>query len=174
MGTSKALLPYRDSTFVGCLIRAFATCDETIVVLGHESDRIRAGIAEPASFVVNPNPERGQLSSLQCGLRAVAHFDAVLFTPVDYPAIQAETVVQLLQHAGEFAMPRYRDRRGHPVLIGRELLAELLACQTNARDVIRAHHPRYIDVDDAGILEDIDDPAAYARLQAATFQARVC
>ena len=42
---------------------------------------------------------------------------------------------------------------------------QLLVCDTSARDVIRAHDPVYVDVDDPGILEDIDDPASYARLQ---------
>jgi hypothetical protein len=41
---------------------------------------------------------------------------------------------------------------------------ELLACTTMARDVIRAHEPLYIDVADPGILEDVDDRAAYLRL----------
>ena len=42
---------------------------------------------------------------------------------------------------------------------------KLLLCETSARDVIRAHDPVYVDVDDPGILEDVDDPASYARLQ---------
>lgn len=167
MGSPKALLRYRGETFVDCLIRAFASCDQTIVVLGHDSHRVREGIARPATFVVNPHPEDGQLTSLQCGLRAAADAGAVFFTPVDYPAIQASTIESLAPFAGSFAMPRYQGRRGHPVLIGRDLIEELLACHTSARDVIRSHTPLYADVDDAGILEDVDDPAAYRRLQEA-------
>lgn len=164
MGSPKALLPYRGETFADCLIQAFAACDDTIVVLGHDAERIRQGIARPATFVLNPHPENGQLSSLKCGLRAVEDAEIILFTPVDYPAIQASTVERLLQLPDAFAMPRHWGRRGHPIRIGKELRAQLLACSTTARDVIRAHDPAYIDVDDPGILEDIDDPVAYARL----------
>lgn len=164
MGSPKALLPYRGETFVDRLIGVFSPCDEVVVVLGHNADTIRDGMKRRATIVVNPDPERGQLSSLQCGLRAVAQAEAVFFTPVDYPAIEPSTVRAMMPLAGAFAMPRYQGRRGHPVLIGRELLAELLACETAARDVIRAHEPQYVEVGDPGILEDVDDPAAYSRL----------
>ncbi len=168
MGSPKALLTYRGQTFLDRQIELFRPCDRIVVVLGHSAERIRAGVVRPATFVVNPNPELGQLSSLQCGLHAAFDVDVVLFTPVDYPAIHPDTVTRLLAVDAPFAMPRYQGRRGHPVMVGREMVDELLACQTNARDVIRAHEPFYLDVDDAGILEDIDDPAAYARLQEAS------
>jgi molybdenum cofactor cytidylyltransferase len=168
MGSPKALLMYRGQTFLDRQIELFRPCDRIVVVLGHDADRIRSGATQSATFVVNPNPELGQLSSLQCGLRAVADHEAVLFTPVDYPAIDPGTVSSLLALNEPFAMPRYNGRRGHPVLVGRSMVAELLACRTSARDVIRAHQPFYLDVDDAGILEDVDDPAAYARLQEAS------
>ena len=114
MGSPKALLPLNGTTFADGLIDAFAPCDDVIVVLGHDAQRIRAGISRPARFVVNPNPELGQLSSLQCGLRAVTGADAVFFTPVDYPAISRRTVELLLARSGTFAMPRFEGRRGHP------------------------------------------------------------
>jgi molybdenum cofactor cytidylyltransferase len=166
MGSPKALLTYRGETFLDRLIGIFnGLCDRTIVVLGYSHERIRAGIARDATFVVNPHPEHGQLSSLQYGLRAVGDAEAVFFTPVDYPAFESSTVRALLPHAGTFTMPRYAGTRGHPVLITRAMVDELLACRTMARDVTRAHDPFYVDVDDPGILEDVDDPAAYARLE---------
>lgn len=168
MGSPKALLTHRGRTFVDGLIKTFSICDQTIVVLGHDWERIQAGISNPATFVVNPHPERGQLTSLQCGLQAVPDADAIFFTPVDYPVIRQSTVALLMSYAGSFAMPRYEGRRGHPALINRDLRQKLLACRTNARDVTRAHNPVYVDVDDPGILQDVDDPAAYARLQQAT------
>jgi molybdenum cofactor cytidylyltransferase len=170
MGSPKALLTYRGETFLDRLIGIFSNlCDQTIVVLGHNHESIRPRLQRlsEAEVVINPDPERGQLSSLQCGLRAASGADAIFFTPVDYPAFEAATVRALLPYAGEFVMPRYNGTRGHPVLIDRNLADKLLACETMARDVIRAHTPQYVEVDDPGILEDIDDPAAYARLEEA-------
>ena len=60
---------------------------------------IRAGVRSPvqAVFVVNPDYQRGQFSSLQCGLRAVpADAEGVVFTPVDHPNVEAATVAELI------------------------------------------------------------------------------
>src|SRR4029079_18049295 len=69
MGTPKALLDYRGETFVGRLVRVLqTTCNPVIVVLGYHADALRAGIPAGAQVVVNPDPSRGQLSSLQTAL----------------------------------------------------------------------------------------------------------
>jgi CTP:molybdopterin cytidylyltransferase MocA len=64
--------------------------------------------------------------------------------------------------------PRYGDKRGHPVFATRRIAEELLALPLTAKasDVVHGHVNRtqYVDVDDSGILVDVDDPAAYRRL----------
>ena len=174
MGFPKALLHFRGETFADTLVRLFAaTCDEVIVVLGYDADRIRAGIRREARFVVNPEPQLGQLSSLQTGLRAVSPDSvAVLFTPVDYPAIAPATVETLIQAYApgvDAAVPRCRGRHGHPVLIAPSVAADILNLEPSrsARDVMHAIAAStcYLDVDDPGILRDVDDPAAYEALR---------
>ncbi|HVX65036.1 MAG TPA: nucleotidyltransferase family protein [Bryobacteraceae bacterium] len=177
MGTPKALLeaPGSSETFLDRLIRVFrAQCAPVIVVLGHEADRIRAGAAraDEAVFVVNERYREGQLSSLQCGVRAVPpEAEGFLFTPVDIPMVAPGTVAALAGALARedgralVALPRCAGRHGHPVCcrraIGEELLT--LAPGAQARDVIHRHAAQtcYVDVDDPGILRDIDDPAAY-------------
>lgn len=174
MGSPKALLELDGETFLDRLIRRFSLhCSPVIVVLGHEPEVIRAGVraAGKAVFVLNPDYQRGQFSSLQCGLRAVpAKADGVVFTPVDHPNVEPETVARLIEAAAPVAIPQYLGRHGHPVLIERALVAEFLAmpADAEARTVIHRHarETRYIDVADAGILDDIDDPEAYHRLLA--------
>lgn len=176
MGSPKALLPIGGDTFAGRLIRIFdGLCSQVIVVLGHDADRIRTGIEQPAEFAFNPDHALGQLTSLQCGLRAIrAEVDAVFFTPVDYPAFRRETVEELLGRAGQapVIVPQYQGRHGHPVLIATEVATEILALPPtgSARDVIHRHvrHTLYVDVNDPGILRDVDDPAAYEALLQAT------
>lgn len=176
MGRPKALLTYAGETFLDRLIGIFGRfCSPVIVVLGHQAESIRAGLKREAVTVINPDPERGQLSSMQCGLAAVpAAADAVLFTPVDYPAIEAETVRKLLSALDTnpdalMAIPRFEGRRGHPVVFRRPLAEEFLALPVltgEARTVVRAHanDAVYVEVDDAGTVTDVDDPAAYQRL----------
>ena len=174
MGSPKALLTIGSETFADRLIGVFdACCSPVVVVLGHDADRIQAGIAREARFVFNPDHALGQLTSFQCGLRSIHTApDAVLFTPVDYPSFSRATVTALL-HAFErqrppVVVPRCDGRHGHPVLIAAELVDEFLALPSDAsaRDVIHRHagHTLYVDVDDPGINRDVDDPDAYQAL----------
>ena len=171
MGFPKALLEFRGETFLDRLIRTFAAyCTPVVAVLGAEAERIRAGLAAAAgaAIVVNPDYPRGQLSSLQCGLRAVpADSPGVLFTLVDHPAVGGGTIEALLAAAAPIAIPRYRGRRGHPVFFSHALAPEFLAldAEASARVVLERHAAeiRYVDVDDPGILSDVDDPDAYRR-----------
>jgi molybdenum cofactor cytidylyltransferase len=179
MGFPKALLRYREETFLDTLIGLLAVrCPEIIVVLGAGADTIRAGVVRPASFVVNPNWSAGMTTSLQCGLRALpAGTEGVLFTLVDHPAVSAATVDALLAppgHSGETAwirVPRYEGRRGHPIWFSKELIPEFLALPETgaAREVVRSHADRtgFLDTGDPGILADIDDAEAYRKLTGA-------
>ena len=172
MGSPKALLEFRGETFIDRLIRCFsAHCSPLIVVLGHEPEVIRAGTRSPlkAVFVLNTDYQRGQFSSMQCGLRAVpADADGGGFTPGDHPNVEAATVAKLIESGAPISIPQYQGRHGHPVLFSRSLIPEFLALppDSQARAVTHRHASeiRYIDVADAGILDDIDDPEAYHRL----------
>lgn len=178
MGTPKALLRFRDETFLDRLIRIFgAICDPVIVVVGEHADPIRAGIARAgeARFAVNPDPERGMLSSLQCGLAlAPADAEAAMFLPVDHPHIEASTVETLAasfrRDRAPVTVPTYLGEHGHPVCISRAVIDELLGlpAEAMASDVIHRHiaQTRYVEVHDAAVITDVDDPAAYADLLA--------
>ncbi len=184
MGQPKALLPVPGTeppeNFLDRMIGLFAAhSDPVIVVLGANADLIRSGVtrAAQATFVVNDRyAEGGQLSSLQCGLRAVPDgVSGVLFTPVDFPRVMPQTVAGV---AAAFlrgavcglVIPRYRGRRGHPVCVARRFIGEFLNLPegTQARQVIHRHEAEacYVDVDDPGILRDVDDPEAYRALSA--------
>jgi molybdenum cofactor cytidylyltransferase len=174
MGTPKALLLIENETFLDRMIRLFSVaCDPVIVVLGHNAEQIRSGIQRAAqvTFVVNPDPERGMLSSLQCGLEALpATADSVMFTPVDHPGIQGSTIEKLAVANAPLTIPTHEGSHGHPVCITRPLIAELLAlpASAQARDVIHRHlsEASLVEVDDAAVGIDIDDPSAYAELLA--------
>lgn len=173
MGRTKALLHYAGETFLDRLIRLFAVhCSPVIVVLGAHAAELRAALAAPQPAILVDNPEwpQGQITSLQCGLRALPPgVDAVLFTLVDHPAVEPATVAALTAPPYPLLrVPRYGERHGHPLLIGRELIAEFLAVTRagSARDVVHRHraHTEYVDVADPGIVADIDDPAAFRAL----------
>src|ERR1019366_5597105 len=121
--------------------------------------------------VENPDYRKGMLTSLQAGLRAVPDdCDAVCFTLVDHPAVAPSTVDALFRANAPIVIPRREGKRGHPVLVRREIMAEFLAEPPEAmvRHVIdrRAAEIVYLEVDDRGISDDIDDPALYEQLLA--------
>jgi molybdenum cofactor cytidylyltransferase len=162
MGQPKALLTYRGETFLERLKRLFGTVCSEVVVVGSPDSPF-------AADVLNPEPERGMLSSLQCGLRAVGgEAEAVLFTPVDSPAVEAATLAILAGGWGGelLRIPRHAGRRGHPVMMARRMVGEFLAETKTPREVIVRHEADvvYVDVDDAGILSDADTPLEYQKL----------
>jgi len=170
MGSPKALLYYRGETFIDRLARIFGLhCNPVIVVLGAGADDMRAHVTGSVDIVVNEQWRTGQTSSMQCGLRAVPpSAEGVLFTLVDHPAVAPGTIDVLLAAGARVRMPRYQGRRGHPIWFSRDLIAEFLAIPPDgaARDIVRAHavETEFLDVDDPGVLADIDDAVAYRAL----------
>ncbi len=172
MGRPKALLEYRGETFAGRLVRVFSRfCDPVIVVVAHHADAIRERV--DARFALNPDPDRGQLSSLQVALAELPRdIEGVLFNPVDCPAVSEETVARLMEVFSErrdsIVIPRAGGHRGHPVCIPGSLIPAflLLAPTEPTRTAIDQNADRivYVDVDDPGILNDVDDPEAYRAL----------
>lgn len=173
MGFPKALLKFGGATFADHLIGLFReACEQLIVVLGHEAERVRRGIHAAADFATNPDPARGMLSSLQCGLAVAGpDIEAVFFTPVDMPLIQSATLAILTHrfNGSTTIIPEHAGRHGHPVLMSAKLIPEFLAADPHATDASSILHRRairYLNVDDPGVITNINTPEAYMHLMA--------
>ena len=186
MGQDKALLPWPPSkgparssqTFLSSAIRSLsASTDFVLVVAGtNEASVAPIGYINGASLVVNPDPSRGQFSSLQVGLREVLHRgrDTAIITLVDRPPARADTV-QSLRDAFESAptniwavVPEISGKHGHPYVAGREMLEKFLQEPTasNAREVEHRYqeHIQYLPVDDPFVSLNINTPEDYRAL----------
>ena len=177
MGRDKALLTWQGKTFLETLISNLRTAGikDITVVLGHHAEAIRNAVnLDNVQVAVNHDYQRGQTSSLQTGLAALAADspEAVVLCLVDQPAVSAGVILELLNQfkatRAPVLIPTYQGERGHPVVIGRALFAELRALPpaAPANAVIRRfrHATQFVEVADPGILRDVDDPAAYERL----------
>jgi molybdenum cofactor cytidylyltransferase len=187
MGSPKALLAAPDGQpFVVRIARTLreAGVPTVVVVTGADHDAIegaisRAGESIRARCVRNPDPSRGQLSSLWVGLDALlappgelVPIPACLVTLVDVPMLQAETVRRVVEawrrSKAPIVRPALGDRHGHPVLFDRSVFAELQTAPLDlgAKAVIRAHEAEIWNepVTDAGCLADVDTPQDYERL----------
>jgi molybdenum cofactor cytidylyltransferase len=178
MGQDKALLTYGGRTFLEIVVAALheAGIERVGVVLGHHAEQIQGAVTlEGAEIVINRDYARGQTSSLQAGLRALerADLEAVVLCLVDHPLISADTVRALVasfrRSGAPVVIPTFQDQRGHPVLIGRTLFSALLSLDpgAGANTVIGRHRDatQLVEVNDSGILLDVDDPEAYHRLE---------
>jgi molybdenum cofactor cytidylyltransferase len=183
MGRAKATLPLGDGdTFLTRIVRTLldAGVDDVVVVVGHDADAIVASLAPSglaARFVVNPDYDRGQLSSLVAGLGVVDRpgVQAVLVTLVDVPLVSAATVRTVLDcyrrtHA-QVVRPTSGTRHGHPLLLDRSLFGALRTAvsEAGAKPIVRAHASPAGDVavNDEGAFTDIDTPEDYERLNRA-------
>jgi CTP:molybdopterin cytidylyltransferase MocA len=181
MGSPKATLVAPDgSTFVTRIIRTLrdAGVSDLVVVTGRHHDAIAAAIAREQSvatrLVRNPDPSRGQLSSLLAGMDAVLteSSDGVLMTLVDVPLVRVSTVTAVITAWRDTRAPIVRpaigDRHGHPVVFDRAVLEELRRAplDAGAKSVVRAHEREILNVpvDDEGCLTDVDTPADYEAL----------
>jgi len=183
MGRDKALLLYRGRTFLDNILASLAAAgiEKVAVVLGHHAEAIQRAVKPAeARVVVNYDYQRGQTSSLQTGLAALAPDspEAVILCLVDHPAISPEIIGKLIDQFESthplVIIPTHKGQRGHPVVIGQELFPELLALtpEAPANAVIRKYRnaTQFVEVADPGILVDVDDPEAYERLVAASKQ----
>jgi molybdenum cofactor cytidylyltransferase len=116
--------------------------------------------------VVCKNAAEGMGTSLAAGVRAAADAHGWVVALADMPYIRPETiraVARALEEGAVIAAPAYRGERGHPVGFARRFLDELsvLRGDAGAREILK-EHPGWVtlyDVDDAGVLRDIDEPS---------------
>jgi molybdenum cofactor cytidylyltransferase len=191
MGRDKALLPWppaipgqvpSSETFLSTAIRALSLATEFVVVVVGKNEQALAPViyAQGASLVANPDPNRGQFSSLQVGLHEVLDHgrDAAMVTLVDRPPVGARTI-RILRDAFAISgqntwaiIPEFSGKHGHPYLIGREMIEAFLRVPATsiARDVEHAQqdHIQYVKVDDPLVGLNVNTPEDYRGLLSRT------
>jgi molybdenum cofactor cytidylyltransferase len=123
--------------------------------------------------VQNPTTAQGMGHSLAAGaerLLAESRADAVAIFLADMPSIRRHSLEALMACAtpDRIVLPSHQGKRGHPVLFGRDFWPQLatLGGDAGARAVLQhnAEALHIVELNDAGVLQDIDTPADLARL----------
>lgn len=173
---NKLLAPFSQATVVRRTVQAYleGNLQPVLVVVGHESDRVRSALAGLAiTDVHNPEFERGQSRALVCGVNSLPrHTAAAVIGVADQPLLTGDVIRELVTTYrttdATLVVPRYAGRRGNPVLFDRRFFPELLQVtgDRGGRPVLEAHRREivWLDVPDARMAADVDTPDDYRAL----------
>jgi molybdenum cofactor cytidylyltransferase len=120
-----------------------------------------------AAVCMNPDPARGMLSSVIVGLAFLQGNAGALIAPVDHPYVRVSTMRRLLNTFAaspeHIIKPVYRGRAGHPIILPRTVFPAVLepSGMVTLREVLvqAGVEVRYVDVDDEGVLVNVNTPA---------------
>ena len=117
-------------------------------------------------LLVNPQPEKGTLSSLKLALNKFKSASGVLIHPVDHPLVSDSTLLRLRSlhqsHPQRILIPTSKGEKGHPVVFGVPFIPKLLAAPLDegARFVVRSSPSavHLVEVEDKDILANLNSP----------------
>jgi molybdenum cofactor cytidylyltransferase len=187
MGSDKALLSWPpaaaspaapNQTFLSAAIESLNPFSEMVIVVVGANEQAVAPViyASGASLVRNPDPARGQFSSLRVGLQEVLNHgrDAAIVTLVDRPPANSATLQSL---ASAFIarteniwaiVPEHNGKHGHPYWIAREMIEAFLRAPATAtaRDVEHQNQPHieYVAVNDPFVTLNVNTQQDYLAL----------
>jgi len=183
MGHPKALLPLGDEIFLTRILRILREVGLALprLVLGRDAAIIQERIGDyPADVLVNPNPDRGQLSSIQIGISGLSEkYEAAMLWPVDQPAVSVETTRSLIElfvtKDCRIAVPFREGKRGHPAIFHRTLFHEFMDApmENGAKGIISRYESEacLLLTDESAAFDDIDTPSDYQALTGRSLEA---
>lgn len=139
-----------------------AGCDPVILVTGYHATLLAHQLPKEIQQVYATDWQQGMRASLRAGLQCLAQQNFI-FTHVDHPLIQAQTLQTLCQ-ASQLSIPTYKGHPGHPVFIPKDLTQRLVQeDSTPLFKILQESNPHYIEIDDPGILVNINTPQDYQK-----------
>jgi len=174
MGFYKPLQALGPSLVIEKTVNVFrqAGIEDILVITGYKSDLLRPLLAElGVQTVFNPQYRKGMYYSILTGVRALAKDTDYFFVlPGDSPFVATETVEEMLAWAAKLEntdifYPSVRGKRGHPPLISTRCCPALLNGNPagGLKEILENSVFNFleIEVDDPGILLDLDTAADY-------------
>lgn len=164
--------PLDGSTVLACTVsRAIQSQLPVLVVTTEALAPLVSGLLARRDIVVLSDTEaaRGMGATIATGVSERSGAPGWLVLPGDMPRVRPDTLLAVAAALEEHpvAYAQYRGRRGHPVAFAAELYSELiqLTGDDGARRVMLRYPALGQEVDDPGVLLDIDTPADLAALR---------
>lgn len=168
-----ARLPNTGFTLIETTLRnAWASGLPVRVCLREDDHALAVALSGDAvTAIVCPRAHEGMGATLADAATGIEDWDAAVIALADMPLVKASTYRVLAAACSRetIAIPQYRGRRGNPVCFGAGWFSALTQCggDFGARDVVSANPDaiRVVDLDDAGILSDVDRPVDLAAMR---------
>jgi molybdenum cofactor cytidylyltransferase len=168
-GGAKLAAALPDGTPVGisACSNLFAAVEAVVAVVRPGDDAMASALAANGARVsACPRASDGMGASLAWGVRAAPVTTGWIIALADMPWIESETIVKLatvLRQGAPLTAPRFGGLRGHPVGVSARFFDQLVALSGDegARHLLATHAAamHFVDVNDAGVLRDVDTPA---------------
>jgi len=174
MSNYKMTLPLGEKTVIEHTVdKLLEVCDNVIVVAGHKANECKKVLNDRngVTIIENPDYHKGMFVSVQRGVKQLTS-ETFFVTPGDQPMISAETLRILLETEGKIVNPVYKGKKGHPVLFRRNCRKGILSMSEDGilRDFIHSHESNVVEVEDEGILLDIDTDEDYEEIKMIFFE----
>jgi molybdenum cofactor cytidylyltransferase len=190
MGQNKLLLNFREKPLIVHAVDTLlaSDIDEVIVVLGHETERMRdqlersIGLAnkaapeKPVRLVQNPDYQNGLSTSVRTGVEAVSgQANGIMIYLADQPLLEPEDVNRIVAGFAaakevnkSIVVPFFRGERGNPVILDASLRDSILGIvgDVGCKGVIKRYPAKVyaIEMENDHVVRDVDDVQAYKRL----------
>lgn len=145
--------------------------DRIVVVLGANEKEVKEQVKfQREEVVFNPRYAEGMSRSLKAGLAAAGEeADAAIVVLGDQPLLSPATVNKMvdayLDSRAPVVVPVYHGIRGNPVLFGKTLFPRIMTIHgdSGAKAILEENKDSMleVEVEDEGIVVDIDTPADY-------------
>ena len=182
MKNFKPLMPLGDATIIEHTLKVFknAGIKNITVVIGYQADGLKSVIDRlDVSWVYNENFNEGMFSSIVKGVKSLRpEIKGFLLLPADMPLVKVSTINKILEvyeeNKGDIVYPVYKGRRGHPPFISSNLFGNIKRWDGTGglQELLSRHqeHAYHVEVEDPGILADIDTQEDYDRLSQVILQ----
>ncbi|MFW5646424.1 MAG: NTP transferase domain-containing protein [Acetivibrio ethanolgignens] len=173
------MLPVGNTTVIKRIILTLkqSGTEPIVVITGREAKELEKHISKQQVICLqNKDYENTQMFDSICmGLKYIEDLcDRVLFLPAKFPKLLPETIKRIMASEKKVACPVYNGRRGHPVLIDRELIPVIISYsgERGLRGALRQPQieafVEEVPITDKGIIEAVEsdeDTASYSPLE---------
>jgi molybdenum cofactor cytidylyltransferase len=178
-GQDKLLLPWGGETVIDRVLRAWTQSSVTSVIVIVRKENVALQKAcrrwSAIELVIPERDPEDMKRSIQIGLGHVAEkwqpleSDRWMVAPADLPTLNAPLIRQLVEasrNSDSIVVPRFGDRRGHPVAFPWSLVPDVFRLQQDQgiNQLLEDRSVQWLDLPTGQHPDDIDTPADYLRL----------